>query len=235
MVKRITIAAMAASVLATSAVAGQIEESIKATLAPTIRLPIESVAKSGFSADLYEVITPQGIFYTDQAASFFIANAVAVNTRTLENMTEKRWASLGTFDFSKLPLSDAIKTVKGSGKRVLVTFEDPNCGYCKKLVPEIDKLDNVTVYTFLYPVLGPDSTAKAKSIWCAKDSAGAWRDYMMHNTISHGAECADPVARNIALGQKLRIRGTPAILFASGERMPGFAPMEKIEEKLARQ
>jgi len=139
------------------------------------------------------------------------------------------------FDFNDFPLKDAIKTVRGNGERVMVTFEDPNCGYCKKLMTEVNKIDNVTVYTFLIPILSPDSATKAKAIWCAADPSRTWNDYMGKNApipAQVTSSCETPLDRNLALSRKLHVMGTPAIYFKNAPKVKHFITADAIEAKL---
>ena len=101
--------------------------------------------------------------------------------RTREDLTQKRLDVALKVDFKSIPLDRAVKTVRGDGSRVMVTFEDPNCGYCKRLWQNMAELKNVTIYTFLYPILSPDSMEKSKAIWCSKDRAASWDEYMVQN------------------------------------------------------
>ncbi|MGZ9075371.1 MAG: DsbC family protein, partial [Burkholderiaceae bacterium] len=117
----------------------------------------------------------------------------------------------------------------------LVTFEDPNCGYCKRLWQNMAELKNVTIYTFLYPILSPDSMEKSKAIWCSKDRAASWDEYMVQNktTPASSADCKNPLEQNVALGRDLGINGTPTIVFADGTRSAGAMPVVAIEQRLA--
>jgi thiol:disulfide interchange protein DsbC len=153
----------------------------------------------------------------------------------MKNVTSERIQKLTAIKFSDLPLDLAVKQVRGDGKRTFATFEDPNCGYCKKLAKDLTKLDNVTIYTFLYPILSPDSLEKSKQIWCAADKAKAWNDWMVEGKAPTGKSDCDTTAvqKTIEAGRKLAINGTPTIFFADGERIPGAVPVDKIEQKLA--
>lgn len=207
---------------------------LSARLAPVLNnMPVEKVTPTTH-AGLYEVLTPGGIIYTDKAGSFIVFGTM-VDTATKTNLTKKRLDELSTFEFKELPLQDAIKTVKGDGSRVLATFEDPNCGYCKKLMQEFSKLDNVTIYTFLVPILGPDSTAKSTAIWCSENRAKAWTGFMSGTAAAPAQptnSCNTPFARNETLRQKLRINGTPAILFKDNTKESGLIPATAIEARL---
>jgi thiol:disulfide interchange protein DsbC len=229
-------AAIAATVLVTGMVnAGNVENEITRNITPLLNnMPIEKIVQSD-RAGLYEVITPRGIIYTDKAGSFALFNGAMIDTRTKENLTDRRMDEAVKFDFSEFPLKDAIKTVRGNGARVMVTFEDPNCGYCKKLMTEINKVDNVTVYTFLIPILSADSSNKAKTIWCATDPSKAWNDYMGKNVpipAQAASSCETPLDRNLALSRKLHVAGTPAIYFKNAPKAKGFITAEAIEAKL---
>ncbi|MFB9243117.1 DsbC family protein [Massilia antarctica] len=196
-------------------------------------VPIEKISPSKFGT-LLEVVTPRGLVYTDKTGSFVLFDVTAIDTRTQENLTEQRNDELGKFVFADLPLKDAIKTVRGDGARVIATFEDPNCGYCRKLMGELKKVDNLTVYTFLVPVMAADSASKSTAILCSPDPAKTWVEHMTDNSpLPAPAECATSLERNAALFHKLRLNGTPAILFPSNTKSPGYIPAERIEARLA--
>lgn len=221
------------ALLASASWAGPVEDGIRKAIEPRMGIPAAKVVKSPF-AGLYEVDTARGLVYTDSTGSFLLFNGVIIDTKSGDNLSQRREDQLGAFKFSDLPLQDAIKTVYGDGSRVLVTIEDPNCTYCKRLVPELTKLSNVTVYTFLYPVLGPDSATKAAAIWCATDRAKTWHEWMSRGQeLPAKTDCANPIDRNVALASKLRVRGTPTILLKSGERIPGLPTAEQLAQKLA--
>ncbi|GAA5179010.1 DsbC family protein [Niveibacterium umoris] len=191
-----------------------------------------SITRTNYGG-LYEVVMDSGeLVYTDDQGSF-ILDGQLIDLKRKVNVTSERQAALNKVNIGDLPLDQAIKTVRGNGKRTLVTFEDPNCGYCKKFVSEAQQLKDVTIYTFLYPILSPDSTEKSKAIWCAKDRAVTWRDWMIDGKLAKGAECSTPIDKNVALGRKLRINGTPTMFLADGSRVGGFLPLPKLEEAIA--
>jgi thiol:disulfide interchange protein DsbC len=132
----------------------------------------------------------------------------------------------------QLPFADALKTVRGSGSRTLVVFSDPACPYCRQLEPELDKLNDVTIYTFVVPFQG---SALPASIWCAADRQKAWRQYMLHgdqSLLATGTSCTHPLERNLALAQRLKVRGTPTIFYADGRRSDGYVSAAEIEQRL---
>ncbi len=195
--------------------------------------PIDEITKTPIPG-VYEVRIGTDLLYADERGDHLIQGSL-IDTRTRNNLTEARLAKLTAIDFASLPLKDAIVWKQGSGARRLAVFADPNCGYCKKFERDLTQLKNVTVYTFLFPILGGDSPEKARNIWCAKDSTAAWRNWMLDGTMPArvmGA-CETPLQRNLALGKKHRITGTPALVFEDGTRIPGAIGVEQIEKQLA--
>jgi len=203
------------------------------------RLPqfkqIDEVRKSEIPG-LYEVrVDGTEIFYTDAKADFLIEGSL-IDTRNKRNLTEERVEKLTAIKFDSLPLKDAFTVVRGNGERKMAVFEDPNCGYCKRFERDLQKVDNVTIYMFLYPILGADSVEKSKAIWCAKDRGTAWLDWMLRDqSVSSTAGGCDATAlsRNVELGRKYKINGTPTLLFTNGSRVPGAVDAKKVEQMLA--
>jgi len=188
---------------------------------------VEKITKSPMSG-IWEVTVDSQIFYIDDKATYVMLGNL-LDMKTGKNITAER-------QFNSLPLDLAMKQVRGTGKNVMVTFEDPNCGYCKKLAKDILTLKDVTIYTFLMPVLGDDSFEKSKAIWCAPDRSKAWVDWMTAGKTPPAmpAKCdVSGLNKSAQLGAKLRINGTPAIFFASGERVPGYIPAAEIEKRFA--
>jgi thiol:disulfide interchange protein DsbC len=124
--------------------------------------------------------------------------------------------------------------VRGNGKRKLAVFQDPNCGYCKRFERDLQKVDNITIHMFLFPVLGPDSADKSRNIWCARDKGKAWLDWMVRDQLPAAASCdAAALARNLEFGKKHKITGTPTLVFADGTRVPGAIGAPQVEKLLA--
>ena len=193
---------------------------------------VESIAKAGF-LDLYEVRVDGELFYTDGQGRYVILGNI-VDIKSQRNLTQERKAALSRIDFADLPLVLAAKQVKGRGRRVLATFEDPNCAYCRKLAQELEKLDDITVYTFLLPILSEDSADKARAIWCAKDRGRAWRDWILNGKQPGKAACAAPIDQLQAIGRKYNITGTPTLFLADGNRIGGYVPAAQLELALER-
>ena len=228
-------AAIAAAILATVITARAGEAEIRKNLAASIPqfAQIEEITKSPMPG-IYEVrLSGTQIFYTDADGSYMIQGTL-LDVKARKNLTEERIEKLSAIDFSKLPIKDAFKIVRGNGKRQLAVFEDPNCGYCKQFERDLATIDNITIYMFLYPVLGPDSVAKSGNIWCGKDKGKAWSDWMVRGVQPEARECdTAAVERNRSFGQKYNITGTPTLFFADGTRTPGAIPAAQIEKQLA--
>lgn len=194
---------------------------------------VESVTETPYGG-LYEVVLRSGeLIYTDLRVSFVVDGRV-IDTQTRRDVTQARLTDLASIDFSTLPLDQAIKQVKGDGSRIIASFEDPNCGYCKRLGKDLEKMDDVTIYTFLYPILGDRSVEMSRNIWCAEDQAGSWNGWILNNEMPARASCDSTVVdSNLALGQQMRINGTPTLFLADGRRLGGYVPAEQLEQALA--
>ena len=226
--------ALAGLLAATAALAGEAE--IRKNLPQ--RLPnfpkIDEVNKTPVPG-LYEVRVGHDILYTDENGDHMIQGTL-FDTRSRTDITEQRLRKLTTIPFAELPLKDALVMKQGTGARKLVVFGDPNCGYCKKLERDLVNLKDVTIYTLLYPVLGPDSDVKSKAIWCAKEGQSVWRAWMVDGTPPprHMGACdSSAIERNLAFGRKYRVNGTPALVFQDGTRIPGAVSGAEIEKQLA--
>ena len=184
---------------------------------------------------IYEIRVEADIFYSDGEGNFLFIGDL-IDTRKKRNLSEERKEKLLAIAFDDLPLKDAFTIVRGDGKRKVAVFEDPNCGYCKRFERDLQKIDNVTVYMFLYPILGPDSATKTRQIWCAKDRGKAWQDWMVRDVAPRSDQNCDLAAiqRNLDFGKKNKITGTPTLLFADGTRVPGAIGAADVEKLLAK-
>ena len=194
---------------------------------------IDEVNKSPM-AGLYEVrVNGTEIYYTDAEANFLFQGSL-IDTKQRRNLTEERVDKLTAINFEALPFKDAFTIVRGNGKRRLAVFQDPNCGYCKRFERDVQKLNHVTIHMFLYPILSADSNEKSKNIWCAKDRVKAWQDWMVRDQAPVAANCdASAIARNIDIGRKFKITGTPTLVFVDGSRVPGAISVAEVEKHLS--
>jgi thiol:disulfide interchange protein DsbC len=196
-------------------------------------IDVTSVSKTPYGG-LYEVVSDGEVSYaTPDGRYLFVGSVVDMSNR--HNLTAARVAKLQEIKWDSLPFSQAFKIVKGDGSRKLALFEDPDCPYCRRFESELNKVNNVTVYTFLMPIvsLHPHAEAIAKQIWCEKDPGAAWQDYMLKGVQPKAAgTCKNPIEANIALGNKLKVSGTPTLVFENGQRVPGMVPADKLDQLL---
>jgi len=196
-------------------------------------MAVESVTESPL-AGLYEVVLDGEIVYTDEKAEYFIGgNIFDIRTLPPRNVTRERLNQLTVKSF--MDARDlAIKRVRGNGTRTLFTFEDPNCGYCKALQGELAKMDDVTIYTFLMPILSQDSVEKSVAVWCAKDRAAAWEELMSRGVVPEGGQsCSNPLDRIAAIARRFQIQSTPAIFLGDGRHIGGMRSAVDIEKAFA--
>jgi thiol:disulfide interchange protein DsbC len=227
----------AVSAWAQSSVALPAAQEANLRKALTERLPnlpkIDEITRSAMPGLVEVRMNGFDIVYTDIEGNFLIQGNL-IDTRARRNLTEERVEKLTSVDFDSLPLKDAFTVVRGNGKRKVAVFEDPNCGYCKRFERDMQKLDNVTFYMFLYPILGASSTTMSQNIWCSKDRPKAWLDWMVRDVPPASASCdVSALQRNVEFGRKYRITGTPTLIFADGSRVPGAIPAAQVEKFLA--
>ena len=181
---------------------------------------------------LYEVVTDNNeLYYTDEAGRYLIAGEI-IDLKDMHNLTQARLKTLFPVDIDKLPLNLAMKRVKGNGQRRMAYFADPNCGYCKKLEAELKNVDNVTLYRFLIPIF-KGSDVKIRDILCSADPNKTWEDWMLNGIAPPAGNCPTPnTAKVLALSEKMRVNGTPTLIFANGTMQPGYLPAADLEKAL---
>ena len=219
------------------ALAQTIEEKLKKTL--TQRLgdgtQIETIIKTPYNG-LYEVKVGNEIIYSDVEGKFVFIGRI-LDTETSKDITQARLDEINKIKFADLPLDAAIKSIKGNGKRMIAVFEDPNCGYCKRFRKTLADTKDITVYTFMYPILSDDSRTKVKNVWCSADKAKTWDDWMVNGkTPATAAESCNATASTekvLELGRKLKVTGTPTLFFTDGSRVPGAIDSKTLESRLA--
>lgn len=214
--------AVAAAVIAATATAQQAAPEVMFKLrelypATTFR----SVTQTAVPG-VYEVVMGKNVVYVEETGRYFFFGNL-FDMREQRDLTAPRTAQVNAIDVATLPVGDAIRTVKGKGTRTMYVFSDPDCPYCKQLEKTLANIDDVTIYTFLFPIqsLHPDAARKAVNVWCAANRVEAWTDLMVRNTTTKDASCPSPVQRNVELAASLGINGTPTIISADGRKQPG--------------
>ncbi len=191
------------------------------------------VGKSAYLG-LYEAQFDGQMVYTDAKVAHVLVGSM-YDTATKQNLSEERLRKLSRVSFDSLPFDLAIKKVKGNGQRKLVVFSDADCPFCSRLETELKGIDDVTVYTFLYPIdqLHPDAARKSKMIWCAPDRLKAWDEFFASGKLpDNKGDCETPLATLQDLGQKMRVNATPTLVFADGSVVPGALPKQRLETEL---
>jgi thiol:disulfide interchange protein DsbC len=230
------VAAICAVLMATTALAEGPEANIKKKVEASLGqgAKVDSVRKAGVLG-LYEVVLGSEIIYTDDKADHLVFGHI-VDPKNRRDLTQDRLDKLAAIKFSDLPLNLAVKQVRGNGKRVIATFEDPYCGACRTIAKEYAPLDNVTIYTFLLPIINPPaSTNASKNIWCAKDRAKAWSDLMLKGIEPADVKCdSSAIDKTLELGARLKVNSTPTIYLSNGTRLRGALPVAQFDELLTR-
>lgn len=210
--------------------------------AAPVRAGVEAWLKGRYKVDelrrtpvpgIWEVRIGKDLIYVDDKGQHAFVEGNLVDMRSNRNLTRERTDELLTIDFGTLPLDIAIKQVVGNGKRVMAVFEDPNCGYCRKMRQDMASLKDVTIYTFVIPILSADSETKAKKALCADDKGRAWNDLMLQGKVpGNSGSCDTPLAKLKELAQKLGVSATPTTFFQNGRRLQGYVPAAQFERML---
>ncbi len=190
---------------------------------------VDHVVKTPY-AGLYEVVIGDQLLYTDEQGQYLFEGRV-IDVKSRRDITEARRQQLFAIEFDKLPFELAVKRVKGNGKRQMAYFSDPNCGYCKRLEGELSKVTDVTLYLFLHPIF-QGSYEIVRNVYCAKDPAKAWDELMLNNNAPASASCKMPSDQLVALARKMRVTGTPNLIFGDGVQVPGYLPADELEKRL---
>jgi thiol:disulfide interchange protein DsbC len=196
---------------------------------------VRYIAKAPFLG-LYEAMFDDQMVYVDPKATYIFVGSV-YDAKSKVNLTERKARELNRVAWSELPLNLAVKKVKGKGTRRLAVFSDADCPFCQRLEESLKGLDDVTIYTFLYPIdqLHPDAARKSRVIWCSTDKVKAWDDFFASGALpGNSGDCDNPIAATQALGQKLRITATPTMIFADGTIVPGAISAQSLEAELTR-
>ncbi len=227
-----TVALIGASLICAGLAYAQPEQQIKTEIQKKLgaNAKVKSVSPAPISG-IYEVLVGNDIFYTDTSGKYLIQGEI-IELANGKNITEQRQADLNRIKWSDLIPANAIKNVRGNGSRQLAVFSDPNCGYCKRLEKSLQQLDNVTIYTYLIPILSPDSAQKSKQIWCSADPYKAYMDWMINGITPSGkGDCSTPLDKNMAFAKTYGVTGTPTLFFTDGSRFPGAVQITDIEKK----
>ncbi|HUN69117.1 MAG TPA: DsbC family protein [Burkholderiales bacterium] len=232
----VAIVCLVAALLAPPALAdeAQIRQALEAKLDGVKVDGVQPAPIAGiFEVRLQSSDGPQ-IVYTD-AQGGYVFTGHLIDSKSGRDLTEERLKKLTAIDFGSLPLDLAVKIQRGNGKRVLAMFSDPYCPYCRRLEQTLLQIDDLTVYVFMYPVIRPQNADHSRAVWCSRDRAKAWLELAASDkpkVPTAGANCANPVDKVLELGRSMRVRSTPTLYFANGERAEGGMQIAEMRAKL---
>lgn len=195
---------------------------------------VEGIAPAPLGLYEVRVRTPHGLqlLYSDAEAKHLFIGQI-YDTQTERNITAERVRKLNVVKFDQLPLDQAVKIQRGNGKRVFAMFSDPHCPYCRQFEQVLQKADDITLYVFMFPVIRPDLADHSKAVWCSADRGKAWVDLALNNKVPAAKpDCANPVQKNVELGQRLGVSATPTLIFTNGERVSGLLRLADLNEEL---
>lgn len=196
-------------------------------------IKVEQVTPTPYPG-LYEIFASGLLLYSDEKVSYLLQGTL-IDGKNRQNVSAERLRQLTAITFDQLPLDLSIKVVKGSGKRRMAVFEDPDCPFCRQLEQELSKVDDVTIHVFLYPIekLHRGATEKSRRIWCAKDQAKAWQEAVLSEApVADPGDCETPLKKIADFSRRLRIEGTPTVFFADGKRIAGAMSAARVEQLL---
>ena len=178
---------------------------------------------------IYEVVhNKKSIFYTDENADFIFQGSL-IDMKQRKDLTEQRAKQTRQEAIAEVPTDRFIEFGNPKAEHEVVVFTDVNCGYCRKLHNQRVKYAkyDIKVRYLLAPVLGPDSTVKATSVWCADDQQTMLTDAKMGEHIPT-IHCDARLDENLEIMKSFDIRGTPAILLEDGTLIRGYVEPENL-------
>ena len=225
-----------ASIAVTPALAAQIKAHIESYTAGAV--VVDGVATSPI-AGLVEVTSGMDVFYADPTGRYALVEGRLMDLQGKQDLTAAKLDRLSHIDFRHLPLELAIKTVHGNGRRRLAVFEDPTCPVCKALHKFLAQLPDVTLYTFVYPVVSPEAGPIARDVWCSPNRTALWDDVMngapppVSSALGTSASCnTEAIDKTLALGDQLHVFGTPTVFLSDGRRLVGATPPDEFLKAL---
>ncbi len=198
-------------------------------------MEVRAISKSNV-AGLYEILVDDRIVYVDSRVNYLFVGSI-YDMASKQNLTDARFRELNRVAFDALPFDQSFKRVRGDGSRKMAIFSDADCPFCMRIEKSLVALDNVTIYTFPFPIdsLHPDAANKSRRLWCAKDRGAAWDAWFASQKLpDNKGDCANPIAANQQLGERLHVTATPTMIFADGTMVPGALPLPDIEQLLAK-
>jgi thiol:disulfide interchange protein DsbC len=213
------------------------------SVARSIGTAIDGFTKGRYKVDdvratpipgIYEARIGNDLLYVDEKGRYLFWQGDLIDMKDQRNLSQERVEELTMVRFDELPLGLAHKQALGKGSRRIAVFEDPNCGFCKRLRADLLKLDDLTIYTFPMAFLSADSETRARKALCAADPVKAWNELLLQNRVADNPGTCDNALEKVReLTRKLGITGTPVVVFENGKRLSGYAPPERFNPMLA--
>jgi protein-disulfide isomerase len=125
-------------------------------------------------------------------------------------------------------------TVLGDGSRAIHVFVSTECSFCRKIEPELDRLESVTVYRHMLPGRTAAGRLLAVDVWCARDSVKAWKDVTVGAPISPTKCDGKVLEKNLELARRLGLTTTPSIVYADGHVSAGMLSSSEIARRIAK-
>jgi thiol:disulfide interchange protein DsbC len=118
----------------------------------------------------------------------------------------------------------------------VTVFTDVDCTYCRKLHDQINAYmdEGIAIRYVLYPRNGPASKTwkTSEAVWCAADRGEALTAAKQDRDFASEPCDSTIVNEHYALGRKIGLNGTPAIVFEDGTMVGGYLPPSQLRARL---
>ena len=167
------------------------------------------------------------VYATASGDYFLLGDLFAVGPKGYINLAEKRRDAERVQQLATVAPEDMIIfAAQGKARTHITVFTDVTCFYCQKLHREVPELNRrgVEVRYLAYPRAGTDSDGfrQLATAWCAQDRQGVLTKLKNRQSVPQNVCAGNPVAAQYQLGQDMGVRGTPAIVTADGQMIPGY-------------
>jgi len=186
-------------------------------------------------AGIYEYAHGADIAYVTADGKYaFTGDLIDLGTNA--NVTEQHRRELRVKAIAAFPENEMLVFGPKDPKYTVTVFTDVDCPYCRKLHSQMAEYNRlgIRVRYLLYPRTGPNTVAwtKAEQVWCSTDRNAALTRAKLGEELKTKPCANNPVARSYALGQDFALEGTPAIVMANGEMLPGYVPPDVLAKHL---
>ncbi|MBS0365401.1 MAG: DsbC family protein [Proteobacteria bacterium] len=184
---------------------------------------------------IYELTRGADVAYVTADGKYAITGDL-YDLANSSNLTEQHRNETRARLVAAFPESQMLIFGPSDSKYTITVFTDIDCPYCRKLHSQIDQYNRlgIRVRYLLFPRTGPNTSSwtKAEQVWCSPDRNAALTRAKQGQDLKV-KPCADnPVARSYALGEEFALQGTPGIVLADGELLPGYVPPEELLQEL---